>query len=127
MKKSVVGIGLVLLCSHAALAQHALIGKYSGFYLARTVTADRPMGLTLEIVTVEGDTVKGIATRMASGPRPPCNGDYPVAGTVKGDALDLRSTRMGGPAGDCRMRLRLTAQENKLIGTMNGVNTELSK
>ena len=109
------------------LAQHPLIGTYNGTYIVKVSNIDRPMGLALEISAVDGNAVKGKATRMSNVGRPTCNGNYPMAGTLKGDALDLRSTKLGGPTGECRMRLRLAVDGNKLVGTMNGVRAELSK
>jgi hypothetical protein len=46
---------------------------------------------------------------------------------IKGDELELRATRKGGPAGDCGMVLRLTVEGNKLVGTMNKLKAQLSK
>ena len=127
MKNSIPGIGLAVLFSCNAHAQSPLPGTYSGYYLAKLVTGERAMGLTLEIATVEGNHVTGTASRMAMAPRPPCNGSYPVEGKLKGDLLFLRAIEKGGPTKECGMMLRLKVEDGRLIGTMNGVRAELSK
>jgi len=49
---------------------------------------------------------------------------------VKGDTLELRGTEKGIKAigaGDCQMTLRLTVDGNKLVGTVNKSQAQLSK
>jgi hypothetical protein len=125
MKNIVIAAVSALLFSCPALAQQTLLGKYSGTYSAITLSGGNPIhvGLTLELASLEDGIVKGKAARMGG----PCRGDYPVEGMIKGDELELRATRKGGPAGDCGMRLRLTVVGNKLVGTMNKNKAELSK
>ena len=127
MKKIVVSVGVFLVFSGPVIAQQTLLGKYSGSFMQATSLGDVSTGLTLEILTVEGDTVKGKAVRMAEGTRVSCAGEYPVEGKVKGDALELIATEKGGPAGDCPMTFRLTVEGSKLVGTMNNFKTQLSK
>ncbi len=127
MKKIVVAAGLAISFSTPVLAQHALVGKYSGSFAQTTSQGELHPGLTLEILAVEGDIVKGTAVRMALGPSRGCAGEYPVEGKVKGDTLALRATKKGGPAGDCDLTLRLKAEGNKLVGTMLNYKVELSK
>ena len=127
MKNIVIAAVLALLFSCPVLAQQTLLGKYSGSFVLITKRGDVNAGLTLEILTVEGDTVKGKAVRMAEGTRVSCAGEYPVEGKVKGDALELIATEKGGPAGDCPMTFRLTVEGSKLVGTMNNFKTQLSK
>ena len=127
MKRIVVAAGLAFTFSCPVFAQQALLGKYTGTYIAKISSGERAMGLTLEITAVDGDIVKGKAFRTAFVPRPPCNGNYPMEGKLKGDSLVLRATEKGGPLGDCTMTLRLTVEGDKLVGTMNGVKARLSK
>ena len=127
MKKIIVAAGLAILFSAPVLAQHALVGKYTGSFVQRTGTNEYTPGLTLEILTVEGDTVKGTAVRGASGSARGCAGEYPVEGKLKGDTLELKATTKGGPAGDCDLTLRLTVEGNKLVGTLLKYPAQLSK
>ena len=127
MKNSIPVAGLAVLLSCHAYAQAPLPGKYSGYYVVKLVTGEKPMGLSLDIATVDGDRVTGTASRMASGSRPPCNGEYPVEGKLRGNSLVLRAPEKGGPNGDCVMILRLKVAEGRLVGTMNGVKAELTQ
>jgi len=127
MKKIVVSAGLAILFSVPVLAQHALVGKYTGSFVQRTGSGEYTPGLTLEIRSVEGDTVKGTAVRGAAGAAFRCAGEYPVEGKLKGDTLALRATTKGGSAGDCDLTLRLTVEGSKLVGTLLKYPAQLSK
>ena len=127
VKTSMIAVGLMALLPCSGLAQSSLLGKYSGTYTARVGIHDRAMGLTLVIATVDGDAVYGTAVRISSVAMPPCNGEYPVEGKLKGDMLELRASKKGGPRGDCSMVLRLKVDRNRLVGTMNGVPAQLRK
>jgi hypothetical protein len=126
MKMNVLGVGLVIFFSGGVLGQQTLLGKYTGTYVQAISRGDVNQSLTLEITSVDGDTVKGKAVRTAQR-QGACNGEYPVEGTVKGNDLNLKSLAKGGPAGDCNMALKLTVEGNKLVGMMNSFKTELSK
>ena len=103
-----------------------LLGKYTGSF--ERLGGHRTGGLILELLTVESDTVKGKAVRMAYGPYATmCNGNYRVEGKLKGDALELRSIEKAGIAGDCDMTLNLTVEGNKLVGTINNDKAQLSR
>jgi len=127
MKRIVVSVGLAILFSAPVLAQHALVGKYTGSFVQRTGTGEYTPGLTLEILTVEGDTVKGTAVRGAAGSSRGCAGEYPVEGKLKGDTLELKATTKGGPSGDCQLTLKLTVEGTKLVGTLLKYPAQLSK
>ena len=127
MNKIVVSAGLAVFFSAPVLAQHALVGKYTGSFVQRTGSGEYTPGLTLEILTVEGDTVKGKAVRGAAGSARGCAGEYPVEGKLKGDTLELKATEKGGPAGDCQLTLKLTVEGNKLVGTLLKYPAQLSK
>lgn len=125
MKNSLIAAVLTVLFSCPVLAQQALLGKYSGTFstVSRVGGNKLHVGLTLELTSLEDGIAKGKAVRMGQ----TCSGEYPVEGTVKGSALVLRSTGKGGPTGDCGMVLRLAAEGNKLVGTMNKLEAQLSK
>jgi len=111
------------------LAQQTLLGKYSGSFSSFTNFGQVITGITLEILSVDGDKVSATAVRARGGAagRSPCAGEYPVEGKLKGDTLALRATTKGGPAGDCDLTLRLTVEGNKLVGTVLKYKAELSK
>jgi len=124
MKNIVIAAVSAFLFSSPALAQQTLLGKYTGTFVLPGGSA---RGLTLEILSVEGDIVKGKAFRALIRERDGCHGEYLVEGTLKSDILDLRAIEKGGPAGDCPMRLRLTVEGNKLVGTMGKLEARLSR
>ena len=102
-------------------AQDSLIGKYNGT-LEVPPTNHAPVGI--EVLTVTGETVTGIGHRFGG----PCSGDYPFSGTVKGNTLKIKHTKMGGPAGDCGFRFTLTVEGDKLVGTFaNKFSAKFSK
>ena len=127
MNKIVVAAGLAVLVSAPVLAQHALVGKYTGSFTQPTTNGDMHPSITLEIVSVEGNTVKGTAVRGSAGPAYRCAGEYPMEGKVKDNALTLRATTKGGRAGDCDLSFRVTVEGNKLVGTVLNYKTELTK
>jgi len=125
MNNFLIALVLVLLFAGPVSAQQTLLGKYSGSFSGITGSGGNPYqgGLTLELASLEDGIVRGKAVRGGG----PCRGEYPVEGMIKGDELELRATRKGGPAGDCGMVLRLTVEGNKLVGTMNKLKAQLSK
>jgi hypothetical protein len=111
-------------------ALNAVLGNYSGSYMGTSAQGDRLQGITVDITSIEGESVKGKAVRMeASLPGWPamCNGPYNLQGTLKGSVLDLHSIGKSGPAEDCSMALQLTVSGRKLLGTVDGYKAELSK
>jgi hypothetical protein len=129
MKNIVIAAVSALLFSCPALAQQTLLGKYSGTFSYIDHRGEVHTGISLEILSVDGDSVSAKAVR-ASGSlrgRSACAGEYQLEGKVKGDALELRVTEKGGGAGDCGMTLRLTVDGNKLVGTVNKNKAQLSK
>lgn len=128
MKNIVIAAVSAFLFSCPVLAQQTLLGKYSGtfsFYgqAGQFVTT----GISLEIVSVDGDTVSAKAVRAPARGRSPCAGEYQLEGKVKGDALVLKSIERGGSAGDCGLNVSLTVDGNKLVGTINKRDAQLSK
>ena len=127
MNKIIIAVGSILVFSCPVFAQQTLLGKYSGSFMQRTHRGDYSAGLTLEIVSLEGDTAKGKVWRSSATQRGSCAGEYPVEGTLKDNALILKSTEKGGHAADCGVNLKLTVEGSKLVGTMNNFKAELSK
>jgi len=132
LKNILIAAASALLFSCPVLAQQTLLGKYSGSFSSFTNFGQVITGITLEILSVDGDKVSATAVRARGGAagRSPCAGEYPVEGTVKGDTLVLRATEKGVKAvgaGDCGLMLRLTVDGNKLVGTVNKNEAQLSK
>lgn len=129
--KSTVAVGLLLLSySACVLAQEALVGQYSGFYVSKTNTGvEERNPLTLEIKTTEDGKLQGTATRLFVGRNlrgaAKCKGDYVLEGTYQDNTIVL--TGPGGAAGDCRTTLRLVVEGDKLTGRMNEFRAELSR
>lgn len=127
MKMAFVAGLVVTIGSTCVYAQQDLVGKYTGTYPQSTPRGEVSLGLTLEILAVEGDTVKGKAVRIAAGQAGrACAGAYPVEGTLKGDALELKATEKGA-TGDCGMVLKLMVEGTKLVGTIGNARTQLSR
>jgi hypothetical protein len=124
MKIATIAVGLVtVLWGSSCLAQDSLPGKYVGSFPVQTNRGQQEVGVTVVIQSVEEGKVKGIATLGGRG----CAGDYPFEGTVKGDAIGLRATQKGGPAGDCNFGFKGKVEGNRLIGTMGKNEVELRK
>lgn len=126
MKNYVIAAVCALLVSCPVLAQQALLGKYSGTFTIHDERGQVVTGISLEILSVEGDKVSAKAVRAAAGKRSPCAGEYRLEGMVKGDDIALRSVSSPG-AGDCVLNMRLNVDGNKLVGTINKNSAQLSK
>jgi hypothetical protein len=97
-----------------------LIGRYSGSLM----NDGSPVGITLQILSVE----EGAVTATASHSTGRCQGDYRMTGTVTNDSLRMRSTHSGGRYGDCSFGFRVSVQGTKLVGqTTSGTPLELSR
>jgi hypothetical protein len=108
-----------------ALGQEALVGKYSGHYQGPQGSDIR---LALDIKSVDNGVVKGTLERRVSSRRGgACDGEFPVAGTIKENNLDVRTIEKVGKAEDCTYRLRMDVQGSKLVGTMGKNEITLSK
>ena len=133
MRRIVYSAGIAIMLSGPVFAQQTLLGKYTGTFVQTGGRGgESTTGIALEILSVDGDNVAGKAIRApaARGGRSTCHGEYPVEGMVKGDTLELRGTEKGIKAigaGDCQMTLRLTVDGNKLVGTVNKSQAQLSK
>jgi hypothetical protein len=128
MKNIVIAAVSALLFSCPVLAQQTLLGKYSGTYSFVDFRGDVVTGISLEILGVDGDKVSAKAVRASGSQRgrSPCVGEYQLEGKVKGDALVLKSITSPA-AGDCSLNMTLTVDGNRLVGTINKGNAQLSK
>ena len=111
----------IMLISSGCYAQDSLSGKYTG-----TIGGS---GLTLAIDSVDSGAVKAtIAVSYTSTRLTYCNGSHPLAGTLKGQDLELHLAPNAEKAKDCPFKVLLTVNGNSLIGaTGSGVKVELSK
>ena len=119
-----VAIAGVMLMATCVYAQESLSGRYTGNLLVNTSSqGTQAVGLALVIDSVEGGVVKGTVTRFAAGRiGAGCAGSYPMEGKLEDKKLALHSAGKGGQAGDCSLRLNLSVEGNKLIGTAGGGN-----
>ncbi len=125
-----VAIAGVMFMATCVYAQESLSGRYTGNLLVNTQSqGTQSVGLALVIDSVEGGVVKGTATRFATGKvGRGCAGSFPMEGKLEDKKLALHSTGKSGGAGDCSLRLNLSVEGNKLIGTSGGGNAiELSR
>jgi hypothetical protein len=130
MKIAAAGAIALVISSHAAAADSDLTGKYSGGYDVAVPSGTVRANVILNILSVSDGSVKAVLERITASRtarQPPCDGQYPLEGTLKDNSLDLRATEKGGRAGDCGMRVRGTLQGTKLIGKVNQADVELSK
>lgn len=121
-------IAIVLgICAAPVCAQQTLLGKYSGNFMHKSNRGEQPVGLTLDITSLEDGKVKAMAVRSAGATKGSCAGTYEMQGTYKGGQADLRSVKNRGGAANCRMHLRLVADGNKLKGKWGERDVQLSK
>jgi len=112
-----------VLVAATALADEALVGKYSGSFTAQNSV---PVSITLDIKSADGGAIQGVGTRNVPRPGAPCTGEFPFKGTVKGDRINVVAEKYG-PAGDCTFRFNGAVAGNKLVGKIGPVDLELSK
>ena len=124
---------LCFLVTPFASAQELSPGKYSGS--ATGALPGTQVSYTLDIKSVANGVVEGRGERQAirqDGKRVEggggCIGGFPLAGTVKGDAIELRATEKFGASGDCSFRLIGTVTGNKIVGKIGGkLDIELTR
>ena len=96
---------IAFLASASAVAQDSnVVGKYTGS-LNTMNDGGGAVQLVLKIEDVTDGKVSGVLQRFSSRGRNPCNGEYPIEGTLKGNALMVRASEKGGRAGDCPFRI----------------------
>ena len=128
MKNIVIAAVSALLFSCPVLAQQTLLGKDSGsFSNPDSRRGNVVTGISLEILSVDGDVVSAKAVRASPRGRSSCAGEYQLMGKVRGDILVLKSIEKAGSAGDCGLNVRLTVDGDKLVGTINRFDAQLSK
>ena len=114
-----------------ASAQELAPGKYTGTYDV-TQAQGAKVSLVLDIKSVDNGTITGTGerhgiTRYGKRSSGGCTGAFPLAGTVKGDELDVRSAEKFGAGGDCQFRLRGKVSGNKILGKVGQNEVELSR
>lgn len=115
--KLAIAIGTVFsIIAASVCAQQTLVGKYSGNFMQSTKYGEKPVGITLDITSVEDGKVNATAVRFASGGTGGCAGTYKLQGTHQDNNIDIKAVEKSGSAGDCGMRLQLVAAGNKLTG-----------
>jgi hypothetical protein len=113
----VLTISVTLLLFGGAHAQESVVGRYTGHFepaVMKGSGSPPPVGMTLQIESVENGQVKAVATH--SGDR--CGGTYTMAGAVVEGKLKLRATHKGGRAGDCGLSMTLSVEGPKLVGNL---------
>lgn len=132
MKKFTVACTIVLTAgAPVASAQELAPGKYTGSYDI-TQAQGAKVSLVLDIKSIDNGTITGTGERYGInryGHRGTggCNGAFPLAGTVKGDEVDVRAAEKFGAGGDCQFRLRGKASGTKIVGKVGQNEVELSR
>ena len=123
--KSAVAFGLAVAfsVSAASFAQDSVVGTYKGSFPLATARGPVEIGVTLVIASVDEGKLTGTGTYHSGA----CLGDYPVVGSVKENAIGLRSTKKGGAAGDCGFGFKGTVEGNRLVGNIGRYDVVLRK
>jgi hypothetical protein len=103
-------------------AQDSLVGTYNASY-ASTGIQSTLQSLTIVIASVEDGRVKGTGVRHDKA----CGGEYPLEGSLKGDAIRLRATKKGGPAGDCSFGFAGKVEGGAMVGKYGPHEVKFSK
>ena len=124
MRTHLIAIGIaVFLCSPCSYAQESLVGTYKGSFAA-SVAGGRSInvGVSLDISTAADGKIAGKMIHFGG----QCRGEYAAAGTYEGAKLDIKVAE--GVVKDCgKYSVIVTAQGNKLVGTLGKYNIELSR
>jgi hypothetical protein len=121
----VIGAALCAI-SFSALAQdNNLVGTWSGSYLymGSVRSTPAPVGVEVEITSVEGNVVKGLAKQFSR----VCGGEFPLNGKLDGNNLGMISASNLGPTGDCRFGFRAVVDGNKMTGKVGTYDLQLNK
>ena len=123
--KSAVAFGLAIAFAPSAVsfAQDSIVGSYKGSYLFTGGRAPVEIGVTLVIASVDEGKLTGTGTYHFGS----CRGDYPLVGSLKENAIGLRSTAKGGAAGDCGFGFKGTVEGNQLVGNIGRYEVVLRK
>ena len=108
--------------------RQALLGTYRG-HLHMDSGMMTEVGMDLVVEAVEKGRVTATLTlyNMRVEAAGSCNGKYPMKGRLDGNKLTLFA-RTGGDSGNCRFRLELVKEGDKLTGTSGrGSPIELAK
>ena len=124
-KTFVIGAALSTLSLPTLAQDNNLVGKWIGSYLytgsARSTAAN--VGIEVEITSVEGNVVKGVAQQYAR----ICGGEYPLTGKLDGNNLGMISAPNLGPTGDCRFGFRAVVDGNRMTGKVGNYDFQMSK
>ena len=123
--KSAIGLGLAITLAGAAVcfAQDSAVGTYKGSFEVQGTMRYTVMGVTLVIASIADGKLTGTGTYHAG----PCRGDYPLVGSLKDNAIGLRSTSKGGAGGDCSFGFKGKVEGNQLVGNMGKYEVVLQK
>ena len=123
--KSAVAFGLAIAfsVSAASFAQDSIVGSYQGSYAITNARGPVEIGVTLVIASVNEGKLTGTGTYHFGA----CRGDYPLVGSLKENAIGLRSTAKGGAAGDCGFGFKGTVEGNRLVGNIGKYEVVLRK
>ena len=114
---------MALLIAASALAEDAVVGKYSGSYSAQSAV---PVALSLDIKSADNGVIQGVGIRSVPRAGSSCNGEFAFKGTLKGDRINVVAEKFGS-SGDCTFRFNGTVSGNKLVGKVGQIDVELSK
>jgi len=106
--------------------ESSIVGRYTGTFQAQdNYMPGRTIGMTLVIQKVADGKVEATGQLHARGP---CFAQFPMAGALKGNQLQLQTVRPAGKDSDCPMVLRMTVDGSQLVGTSGrGLPVRLSK
>jgi len=110
--------------SISAFAQENLVGKWGGSYQYASAKGQISINVDLDITSVEGNVVKGVAKHYSRGG---CAGEFQMRGKLDGSNLGIASTEAGGPAGDCKFGFRVAVEGNKMTGKIGPNDLVLNK
>jgi hypothetical protein len=124
MFKAIAIGALICAASIPVFAQENLVGKWGGSYEFKGLKGHSTYAVDLEITSVEGSVVKGVAKNFSPGG---CRGDHVMTGKLDGNKLAMIADKPGGPASDCKFGFRVTIEGDKMIGTTGPSELKLSK
>jgi hypothetical protein len=121
------GVALMLFFVNLAHAEESsIVGRYTGtFQVQDNYTPNRSIGMTLVIQKVTEGKVEATGQLHARGP---CHTQFPMAGTLKGNELQLETVRRAGKDSDCPIVVQMTVDGSRLAGTSGrGLPVRLTK
>src|SRR5689334_18506740 len=124
MLRTIVIGAAIFTFSAVAFAQSALVGKWGGHYIFKGSTrGDQNVGVDVEIISVEGNAVKGVAKSYSRF----CGGEFQMSGKLDGNNHRMASPDRGGGAGDCKFAFQATVDGDKMTGKFGNSDLFLTK